>query len=74
MTKPTPSRRGPRLVDHMLTLMDNSGLTQAQLRARYGFGITWIPDVRSGRNKNPGVDHVQMVIEDLSGEPLIKTW
>ena len=62
---------GPRLVDHMFALIAASGRTQEDLRAEFGFGITWLPDVKAGRVKSPNVDLVQRIIEGLSGEPLI---
>ncbi|MGL5737168.1 MAG: hypothetical protein ACRCYS_20110 [Beijerinckiaceae bacterium] len=73
------TNRGPRLVDHMLELVDRSGLTDQQIRDKFGLGITWLSDVRSGRNISPRVDTVQRLIEGLSGRPIIsqqesKTW
>lgn len=73
MREHTPHRnhiRHPRLVDTVAALLQQSGMTQAQMMERWQVGRSFLTELNNGK-ANPSADSMQRIYEDLTGRPLI---
>lgn len=75
MGKPNTNHRvhlkHPRLVDVVAQLLRESGMTQAEMAARWTTGRSFLTDLYNG-TANPSADSMQRIYEDLTGQPLLK--
>jgi len=70
-SKQPPALIGPRLVDHVLELIDAKQMTPTQVSKEFGVSRQWLYEMRNDPTRSPQADTVQHMYEQLTGRTLL---